>query len=281
MGGTIAVTLRKPDGIVHKMARWTNPLPEFVTNLAMINKDPSHVDEWMEQWNGMAKDWDDHLPEIEAARKKYGDKFWDHLNVKFRFPMTACYGGYRLLAPTGYGLVVIDQQKNHILTSQGYCSFGVVHAAGISLDVPYDKNTFDENAIKALKGRCLPTFVELVEAGRVKKAVGLRVTSVKGGKSRTSQVDKSVEGMGLVELVEMALYGCDYNRTRNIKVKDPTFRMMHFAVDMSPYTIIDYEREENGWKLFRDKLIELGFPLTEEDEKEWGEWNKYIEELNA
>ena len=115
MGGTIAMTIREPDGTEHRMARWTNPIPDFINNLGFINKDPEHLAKYQSQWMGMRKDWLDHI--ATCTNMTHGD-------CKFLYPMTPCYAPTSELAPDGYGLIVIDMQKDVIISCQGYCAIG-------------------------------------------------------------------------------------------------------------------------------------------------------------
>ena len=82
MGGTLATTLRQADGVTHKMARWTNPISDFVHDIRFLNKDQSYIDDYMSTWHDMVSDWDEN-----------------HQTEKFRLPMTPCYAGHRVLAP--------------------------------------------------------------------------------------------------------------------------------------------------------------------------------------
>jgi len=43
MGGSLAVTLREPDGTEHRMCRWMNMLPAFINNLKLVEQDQTHV----------------------------------------------------------------------------------------------------------------------------------------------------------------------------------------------------------------------------------------------
>ena len=75
----------------------------------------------------MKKDWEQHKDD-----------------EKFEYPMTLCYTPYpAFLAPEGYGLVVVDMQKDTILSCQGYTSFGNIHVAGMimSMDIDYEDET--------------------------------------------------------------------------------------------------------------------------------------------
>lgn len=117
MGGTIAMTLREPDGTEHRMARWTNIMPWAFSTLGFLEKDPAHLDALLGQWRDMARDWDRNGPD-----------------GPFEFNMTPCYAPHRELVPTGYGMVVADMQNDVILHSQGYTSIGKLSVAGVSLE---------------------------------------------------------------------------------------------------------------------------------------------------
>ena len=103
MGGSIGVTLIKPDGEVLKMCRWTNTLPSFIMDMGFINKKETHIEEYLESWLDMKKDWEENGPD-----------------GPFVHNMTDAYFPYDHMSPTGYGLVVIDMKENKIFTCQGY-----------------------------------------------------------------------------------------------------------------------------------------------------------------
>ena len=42
MGGTVGMTIRKPDGTELRMARWTNNIPYFVKNDRFFEFDKDH-----------------------------------------------------------------------------------------------------------------------------------------------------------------------------------------------------------------------------------------------
>src|SRR3989344_333452 len=113
MGGSIGITVREENGKEHRMCRWTNTLPWLITNIRLLNKDPAHIGGYLQRWDEMVEDF----------KKHSGDK-------KFEYPMTPVYAPYPFLAPHGYGLVVVDLQQNHILTSQGYTELGSIYSSG-------------------------------------------------------------------------------------------------------------------------------------------------------
>jgi len=141
MGGTVAVTLRKPDGTEYRMDRWTNSMPWGIGNRKMITHDMAHVDEYLKEWLGMKEDYEQN--------KETG---------VYEYPMTDCYFPSEGLAPCGYGLVVVDMVNNVILSMQGYTSFDSLCAASISMDLPHGINDPDSN---------VSIFKEFYDAGKV------------------------------------------------------------------------------------------------------------------
>lgn len=101
MGGSVAVTVRKKDGTVVPMCRWTNSLSYWIKSKKFLT-DPTAV---MESF-------------IEAGKESpYNQED-------------------SLVAPEGYGLVVIDLKTETILTYQDYTSFDFDFGkAGFSLDL--------------------------------------------------------------------------------------------------------------------------------------------------
>lgn len=136
MGGSIAVTLRLPDGTEHRMCRWTNILPWALTNIGMIESKPEHVTAFMKQWLEMKSDWE----------KSQAD------GTKPEHAMTSFYAPYPFLAPEGYGLVVIDMVNKVILHSQNYTSVGTIFSQCFHGDPEEEKSDpdSDTNRFKAL-----------------------------------------------------------------------------------------------------------------------------------
>lgn len=107
MGGNLAITLILENGKTYKMDRWTNSFPNFVNHMKFIEKDPNHIAEYLHSWLEMKEDWEKNGP-----------------NGPFEFNMTDVYFPHFEMAPTEYGLVVIDMKKNKIYSQQGYSSPG-------------------------------------------------------------------------------------------------------------------------------------------------------------
>lgn len=104
MGGTLAWTLRLPDGTEHRMQRWTNIFPEITCDAAFLAGDPVALDAALSEWRRMHADWDRHGPD-----------------GPFALPMTPVYAPYPFgLRPAEYGIIVTDFASRTIVSCQGY-----------------------------------------------------------------------------------------------------------------------------------------------------------------
>jgi len=112
MGGCVGVTIRKADGTEVRMCRWTNGLPDFITNVAFVEQDEAHLDSYLQTWADFQADY--------AANKDTG---------KYAHNMSDIYAPYPFLAPIEYGLVLIDYQTKQVLSKQGYTAVGHFHCS--------------------------------------------------------------------------------------------------------------------------------------------------------
>lgn len=246
MGGSIAVTWRKLDGTVVKMSRWTNVLPWALTNLGLITDDEKHVDAYLKSWFEMKDDWD--------ANKDA---------KQFKLPMTDSYFPYFLLAPDGYGLVVVDQVNKVILHSQGYTSIGDVIQSSVLLDVVQEKKDgqidIDEDSDAA-------RFFALLEAGKV---TGREWWGDGDGKKEILPETRTSK-----EIVE------DIKRDYNNKTRQLGFGS--WIVDMSPYKVERFaEYDFQAAQAMYNRVKELGFVLTPEDEVGWVKWLSRLDSESA
>jgi hypothetical protein len=46
----------------------------------------------------------------------------------------------------------------------------------------------------------------------------------------------------------------------------------HFELDLSPYTVERFDENSKGAIRMRKRILELGFVLSDEEEKFWQEW---------
>lgn len=227
MGGSVAFTIREANGTEHRMCRWTNILPWAVLNNKTFTKSAKHVREILTEWDKMRADY--------LAHEEDG---------QFQFPMSPCYGDHPLLAPISYGLVVVDMQKDVILTMQGYTSFDNLHCYSFDRD----EDRFFE--IKAMFG-----------AKRIKNYI-----MIQKGEMVLTPVPKTWDAF-IAQHQELLL--------REKRSVDGYYYGV--TVDPRPFTIEKFPESAEGVRNMRARVLELGFVLTPVEEAAWAEFEKQFE----
>lgn len=265
MGGTVAVTLRTEDGVEHRMARWTNIFPQTVHHLDFISGSLDYWRDSLKRFYDMKKDWDDNHEEYQKRRAERPDDYGYQSEV-FQFPMTPCYGDYTLLAPEGYGLIVLDQVEKKILEMQGYTSFGHQNIARIGLGMHWDAlkdikagklalSDYIDHLRKKDEDNAAVEFYDLCEAGKV---VG------------REEYDRSIDDFRMIDL-----RGSSTEEIFEIVVDTSVNRRSafgHYKLDLSPYTVERFDEDSEGAIAMRQRILELGFGLSDEEERLWQEW---------
>lgn len=124
MGGTVAETIRKEDGSIIKMARKTG-----VYNYMFFSKEFNNgevdkaVTEHINIFLEMKEDFESGEP--------------------YKYEMSPVYGGFTLLAPVDYGLVVIDIKNKKIHSMQDFDEPGFIHIFKLSNSVIFEKKILD------------------------------------------------------------------------------------------------------------------------------------------
>lgn len=228
MGGTIRVILREEDGTTHKMNRWTNSLPGFVNTLGFINKDKGHLNDYMEAYLDMKKDWEKN-----------------HESGNFELNMTDCYfPESEYIGPDDYGLVLFDQVNNKILSLQGYTQLGRVYAGALVSLFKEDKG------LVGVRGGA-------IDADDEKEALEL----YHAGKLKTYQKwNRDTYEHEILEFTEDLIKEELQDRDNNLN---------YVLIDLSPWELIDFDENLEGIRALKEAVKELGFELTEEDEKGW------------
>jgi len=248
MGGTVAVTVREPDGKEHRMSRWTNAFPDVVHDLRFIAKDPAYMAEYLKRWYDMREDW-----------------LANHETGEFKYNMTPCYGGSVYLAPDDYGLIVLDQQENRILSMQGYTTFGFFHMAAVWLALNRNGvsfGSFDDNPLNLIvQGKAtIDNYLATLEANDPSNYAVSFFKLFANGRIKEGCVNEKtldVSGMEPEQLVRIILNERGFN---------------YFPVDLSPFTVTDYDENSAGAAQMRKDILDLGFVLTEEEEQHWSDY---------
>lgn len=175
MGGTVAVTLRKPDGETLNMLHWTNIIPEFLTDSRMYSDDPSG---WIAEFT---KDW-------EAMRDDYARNAGKKGKKRFQYEMTDAYFPWDATAPEVYGLFLVDLQRKHVYHAQGYCS----EPTTISTRWAGEFREFEPERSENLQ--------RLIDAGHISRFIDYRLENGRESLIRPlSEFDGTRNGQFLVE----------------------------------------------------------------------------------
>lgn len=243
MGGSIAITFRDDDGTVEKMCRWTNIMPYYLVNHLLYTKNKSFVEKFMEQWNDMKSDWDSNV----------GKK-----NPKYKHQMTEVYARTenRLLAPIGYGLVVVDFMNNKILHNQGYCSLNDIN---ISMSIITNEEADDDER----------KLVDLLDNNRIVD-IDSRTKKEPWAKNKLPRQ--------VVERILEAKRNAVKHKNVLKEDRDVFFSCVRLTVDTKPFEIIKYDETKKGFKEMYNDIKKLDFKLTKEDEAEWQEYYKRYED---
>lgn len=237
MGGVIGFTLREEDGIEHRMSRWTNWTPYAIDNIGMVNKSPAHIEEVLREWKRQ-KD----LPEEE--------KHW-----AYHWPY---------LAPSEYGLVVVDLQKNKLLDLNGYHRFGRMHYMSISNEIDFitcggrirPPSVADVMSLFANNRSDAFRLHQFYQEKRIKDFLLWNSTSQECYSSNKDI--NSLTPDGLADFLSVTEW------------ENPTIHG-EFVLDMSPLEVVTFPESREGWVSFRQAVLDLGFTLTEKEEELWRE----------
>ena len=227
MGGNLAITIREPNGKEHRMDRHTNSMPFFVNNVRLCDKDSDYLANYLKTWYDMLADWE-----------KSG-----HRGSKCKLPMTACYAPYPFLAPSEYGIVVIDMMKDVILDLNGYSEFGTLHDSGVRLEL-------QSPASHGLGPKDVPceNLKEFAERGQV----------VSFNQYKKKPLDW--RGKTFEEIKTFILDPANADKFGKI------------VLDMSPFKVERFEESHEGALKLRERVLELGFKLSKKEEKLWANW---------
>jgi hypothetical protein len=253
MGGSVAVTLRMPDGTEHRMARSTFPMSGFVNNMRFVRKEQAWIDAWMSQWYNMVADWDSRKEIIDQAKWRFGDNWASH--VHFSNDMTPVHAVWRLLAPYKSGIIVLDMRDNLVMSCQSQVPFGKISISrvksGLDRDGEVIKGADEWNQARTLE--------EFHKEGKVK------------GVFSWSAMDFSVS---LTKIGDMSFYDLLAYASMRPDVMDRTnLDPISYAIDLSPFKVVEFkDNDVTEAEKFRNMLLQHGFVLSKEEEQAWDNW---------
>ena len=236
MGGTLGFTLRKSPTEQYRMSQWTNMMPWAIDNMKLVNKDPEHIE-------GLIKTW------LEGYNKE--DRHWAYSDP--------------YLAPSEYGLVVVDFVNNQILDCNHYHWFGQEH--GVGLRNEFNSSRLDDTGytlggdgpIMGLKAffneheTSASRFYEFYKEKRIKDTLKFN--------EKTREWESIGEDINLWPIEKIA------NELINVDFDD----CCNFIFDMSPFEITRFDT----FKPFYKAVLDLGFILTDKEEEIWAEKIKH------
>jgi hypothetical protein len=250
MGGTVAVTLREKNGEEHRMLRWTNTLPTFIEHIDFVQKKQTHVENYMEQWNLMKKDWEDN-----------------NQKNSFVYTMTKVYAPYPYgLFPGGYGLVVIDMVNDVILSMQGYKELGHLNVAKIYIESgsanKCGKNNHDADSAYC-QAKC---FMD------AKKGMPIYMKIIKDG-PRTQYIEIEEPQKTFEQFIDDIKKDMGGKASASMRI-----RPWELRIDLSPFKILSFDESDpiKEWVRFKKEIEKLDFVLNEKEE---GQWEKHIKKV--
>lgn len=277
MGGSLTFGIRRSDGTQWRRGVWTNSLFHYTANPLFIAEDPDCLRAFM-----------DSYPEDDKSNKEFtkdglvstGKPWW---------------GYYNHFAPHYYGLVVFDFKEKKILSMQGYTGMDSLCSAGIINDIPvqWGENKDDpelrdvlikkweavkEDFRKASEDRRDPYWLSSLEIF-IHYALQGRIYYDDFYTVEGKEVFGNLPAPNGFETEdEVYLWFLEEFLKPRYQDRDSFRNAVIFRIKFPSFEVIEFEENSQGATAFRDKLLELGFTFTEDDEREW---KKFIDERLA
>lgn len=233
MGGSIAIIYRRPNGEVISRIKWTNVMPELLSDLELFAKNDDWMMEFMSGGNAWLK---------EDAPDKHS-----------QMP----------IAPSEYGLIVIDFQKDSILSWNHYTIPG-----HLGSDYFANADRFARLSDSSDGGILIESREDEVTGHSKKLYWSKRVHTIRCFNEAKTVV--GVEGWEWQRFIAKLDELKDYCQVY--------FDMRPFKVEIFPKWCNDYKEEEASMFLCKKRMEELGFVFSPEDEKIWKEYFDYRRE---
>lgn len=248
MGGCLAITLREKDGREFRMSRWTNASPFLIDNIDLINGS-DHIQKYLiEPW-------------LKETKKPDDQRSWS-----FNHPY---------LAPSEYGLVVIDFMHNKLLDLNDYHGFGRCQSLNLYNescatqidDMGITWGVGEKLGIRAFledDGNEASRFYKFHKAGRIKAVQKFDPVWLR-------YVDTGVD-----------INGWDFEKVYKEYIEimaERDYSKEHcFLLDMSPLELVSLRGTFDSYRNFHQQILDLGFVLSDEEEEIWEEKFRSYEE---
>lgn len=235
MGGTVAVTIRRENGELLKMARKTGSYSWMFTSKKFNNgKVDEAIDDYYKIFGEMKEDFESGAP--------------------YKFPMSPAYGWCNETNPVDYGLVFIDIMKKEIHSMQGYDSPGLVGMNEFSTHYINDKETDDA-----------------LESLLVNNHLSLHIKDEDGAKKELGMVhdifghDINLKKMG--KLLDDAFD--DKGIIFDIAGRASSYNLKGTPIGLKDYKIVRYHETAEGLIEFARALTSNGIVFNDEEKRNW------------
>lgn len=160
------------------------------------------------------------------------------------------------LSPVDYGIVVFDFKSNIILSCQSYTGFNFIRNGLVEAYINEDWDLFIQ--CEGYTDEELKNFKNLFENKKI-----ISYNLLKNDNSNEKIFFDSTDKIFLKYLID--------------KDKRDEICVCGFNLDLSPFALFKFSENAEGLKEFKNKMIELNFVFSTEDNKEW---DNYVKEIN-
>ncbi len=291
MGGNLAWTLRTQAGTEYRMDRWTNGIPALIHADGFLSGQPAAIEQALEEWLVMKDDWQRN-----------------RANETFEHQMTAVYAPYPFgLKPSEYGLIVTDFATKTILSLQGYTNLSRLNATRLCHGPMADefapaRSDQIRHAAAAGRIKTYEIMIKGADASQEMKASGAEIEASPYGddvffarfpgstrydilselcdrirdnvpahprsddiadwrRNLASRPDGDSEKVRIASALDMM--------ESSHKAEQNPIMSASAIIDLSPFTLEEFTEDAEGYAALRERIGDLGFALTAEEEEAW------------
>ncbi len=149
------------------------------------------------------------------------------------------------LNPDGYGLVVFDFNTKTILSNQNYINFDVISISSLRIETFDSENT-------------LPLYDEYSTTNNVKKLLDKKIIKTYNS---CSSLDNNITINKISSWNEVVTL-----------INGDISQWIEFNLTPPNWTLLEFDDDHDGFNKMKNKIIELGFKLNNEEIKLWDEF---------
>lgn len=233
MGGSIAVTIRTPDGEWHKMDRWTNATSYTFTDPLFMDGDQETLDNYLKPWYEMCEEFDNGTFEEKS-------------------PMAAVYCNHEYSSrdktmPSEYGLVFIDFVNKLFINMNGYTTYDSISDAKVKMlarTISFDQ--WDRDFLNRVAPR-IREYAELDRKNSKKGNLKWNVTPV-----IFANADDLIAHSETIDINAFSEYRLDMGDWKYIELADDNVSSLKFMQALLGDGYELTEEEQEGFRHFRN-----------------------------